>query len=725
MLTPSDHVSASKPVGPSQLTYPHSRKSDQSDELHGLRIADPYRWLEDLDSPETRAWVEAQNRVAFDFLAAIPARDRLRDRITKLWNYERYGAPFKKAGRYFYFKNDGLQNQSVLYTLSALDAEPRVLIDPNGLSADGTVSLSTLAVSEDGEFLAYGISASGSDWETWKIRRIATGEDLPDTLERIKFSSPVWAKDGSGIYYGRFDGQSKGQSKGPTDGVLEGGGGRGGDGAKLEDINRFQKLYFHRIGDAQAQDTLVYERPDQEEWGFSADLSEDGRYLFIIVWKGTDPMNLVFWKDLQDPEALVRELVPEFRAKFAPIGDDGKTFWFLTDWDAPRGRIVGMPLEHLDAKAWKEIVPQSEDTLEDVSVVGERLVAGYLHDAHSVVRTFSLEGAPLGEIALPGLGSAGGFSGERKDHETFFTFTGHTFPATVYRLDFAAGTTTLFRKPALDFDASAYETRQIFYAGKDGTRIPMFLVHRRGLVPDGDNPTYLYGYGGFGVSLTPSFSTGNLAWLELGGVLAVANIRGGGEYGEEWHQAGARANKQNCFDDFIAAAEWLVRERITRPARLAIGGGSNGGLLVGACMIQRPDLFGAALPAVGVMDLIRFHRFTIGWAWQSDYGNPDHPEDFKVLMAYSPLHNLKPGAAYPATLITTADHDDRVVPSHSFKFTAALQEAQGGSAPVLIRIETKAGHGAGKPTAKVIEEIADRWAFLVKVLGVEYLSGNG
>ena len=717
MLTPSGHVPASEPVDPVRLIYPASRKSDQVDELHGARVADPYRWLEDLDSPETQAWVESQNRVTFDFLAAIPARDRLRDRITKLWNYERYGAPFKKAGRYFYFKNDGLQNQSVLYTLSALDAEPRILIDPNTLSADGTVSLSTLSVSEDGEYLAYGVSASGSDWETWRLRKIATGEDLPDTLERIKFSSPVWAKDGSGIYYGRFDGGMGGGTGGRVEGE-----------AKLEDINRFQKLYFHRIGDAQAKDALVYERPDQEEWGFSADLSEDGRYLFIIVWKGTDPMNLVFWKDLRDADATVRELVPEFKAKYAPIGDDGKTFWFLTDWDAPRGRIVGMPLEHLhaniNAEAWKEIVPQAEDTLEDVSVVGDRLVAGYLHDAHSVVRTFSLEGAPLGEIALPGLGSAGGFSGERKDQETFFTFIGHTFPATIYRLDFAAGTTTLFRKPALDFDTSAYETRQVFYASKDGTRIPMFLVHRRGLAPDGNNPTYLYGYGGFGVSLTPSFSTGNLAWLELGGVLAIANIRGGGEYGEEWHQAGAKARKQNCFDDFIAAAEWLVKERITRPARLAIGGGSNGGLLVGACMIQRPDLFGAALPSVGVMDMIRFHRFTIGWAWQSDYGNPDNPEDFKVLMAYSPLHNLKAGTAYPATLITTADHDDRVVPSHSFKFAAALQaavaEAPAQAGPALIRIETKAGHGAGKPTAKVIEEIADRWAFLVKVLGVAY-----
>ena len=678
------------------LAYPSTRKTNQVDNLHGTRIADPYRWLEDLDSVETQAWVEAQNRVTFDFLAAIPERQRLRDRLTKLWNYERYGAPFKKGGRYFYFKNDGLQNQSVLYTLSALGAEPQVLIDPNTLSLDGTVSLTVLSVSEDGEYLAYGLSASGSDWENWRIRRISTGEDLPDQLSRIKFSSPVWAKDGSGFYYGRFD----------------------GDPTKLENINRFQKLYFHRLGDLQDQDALVYHRPDQEDWGFSPDLSEDGRFLFIVVWKGTDPMNLLFWKDLGDEQAPVRELVSDFHAKFSRIGDDGKTCWLHTDWDAPRGRILNIALDQMDSKDWQEIVPQSADTLEDVSLVGNRLVAEYLQDAHSVVRAFSFTGDPLGEIALPGLGTAGGFTGERQDQETFFTFTSFIFPTSVYRLDFVTGEINLFRKPTMDFEASDYETHQVFCESKDGTRIPIFLVHRRGLNLDGNNPTYLYGYGGFGISLTPNFSTANLPWLELGGVFAVANVRGGGEYGEEWHQAGAKGLKQNGFDDFIAAAEWLVHKGYTKPQRLAIGGGSNGGLLVAACMIQRPELFGAVLPAVGVMDMLRFHRFTIGWAWVSDYGSPEKPEDFRTLLTYSPLHNVKAGTRYPATLITTGDHDDRVVPSHSFKFAATLQPAQAGLVPILIRIETKAGHGAGKPMTKVIEESADRWAFLVKVLGI-------
>ncbi|MDB5047189.1 MAG: prolyl oligopeptidase, partial [Fibrobacteres bacterium] len=602
------------------------------------------------------------------------------------------------GGRYFFFKNDGLQNQSVLYTMTDLEETPRVLIDPNAFSADGTVALTTLGISEDGEYLVYGTSASGSDWETWRTRKVETGEDLPERLDRIKFSSPAWAKDGSGFFYGRFD----------------------GDPAKLEEVNRFQKLYFHRLGENQDRDALIYDRPDQSEWGFSPEVSDDGTTLIITVWKGTDPKNLVFWKDLRDANGPVKELVPEFRAKFGHFGDMGRTLWFLTDLDSPRGRILAIDLDRPEEKHWTELVPQGEDTLESVAAVGNRLVACYLRDAHSVVRLFSFQGGPMGEIALPGLGSVSGFTGERADMETFFGFTGFTIPAAVYRHDFTTGQYGLFRKPMLDFDASQFETEQVFYSGKDGARIPMFLVHKRGLVRDGNAPVYLYGYGGFNISLTPSFSVGSLPWLELGGVMAVANIRGGGEYGEEWHQAAIKERKQTGFDDFIAAAEWLIREKYTRSARLAIGGGSNGGLLVAACMVQRPDLFGAVLPAVGVLDMLRFHKFTIGWAWESDYGSPDRAEDFKTLLAYSPLHNLKPGIEYPATMITTADHDDRVVPSHSFKFAAALQAAQGGPAPTLIRIETKAGHGGGKPMTKVIEETADRWAFLVKVLGMEY-----
>lgn len=685
---------AARPFPP--FAYPPTRKSDQVDVLHGIPVADPYRWLEDLDSGETAAWVGAQNQATFGFLESIPARARIKERLTGLWNYERYGAPFRKGGRYFYFKNDGLQNQSVLYTLARLDDTPRILIDPNHLSPDGTVALSTLGVSEDGELLVYGTSASGSDWETWRVRKVATGEDLADSLDRIKFSSPAWAKDGSGFFYGRFD----------------------GDPAKLDEVNRFQKLYFHRLGDPQEHDALIYERPDQSEWGFTPEVSEDGNTLIISVWKGTDPKNLMFWKDLRDPGSEVKPLVSDFRAKFTHFGDMGRTLWFITDLDAPRGRVLSIDLDHPEEADWKALIAEEDETLESVAAVGGRLVAAYLRDAHAVVRMFSYAGAPMGEIGLPGLGTVGGFSGERGDMETFFTFTGFTFPAAIYRYDFTTESYALFRKPSLDFDASAFETSQVFYASKDGARVPMFLVHKRGLKRDGNAPVYLYGYGGFNISLTPSFSAGNLPWLEMGGVLAVANIRGGGEYGQAWHEAGIKERKQTVFDDFIAAAEWLIAQGYTRPARLAIGGGSNGGLLVGACMTQRPELFGAALPSVGVLDMLRFHKFTIGWAWESDYGSPDRAEDFKTLLAYSPLHNLKPGTAYPATLITTGDHDDRVVPCHSFKFAAALQAAQGGRAPALIRIETKAGHGGGKPMAKVIEETADRWAFLARVLGL-------
>ncbi len=679
--------------------YPPSRRSDQRDTLHGLEIADPYRWLEDLDSPETAAWVEAQNKVSFGFLEAIPARARLKERLTGLWNYERYGVPWRKGRHYFFFKNDGLQNQSVLYTMTSLAEEPTVLIDPNLLSQDGTVALATLGLSEDGELLTYGTSASGSDWESWRVRRVADRVDLDDKLERIKFSAPAWAKDGSGFYYGRFD----------------------GDPSKLDEVNRFQKLFFHRLGEAQEKDILVYDRPDQSEWGFSPEVSEDGKILIITVWKGTDPKNLVFWKDLTDPAAPVRELVPEFRAKFSHSGDLGRTFWFTTDLDAPRGRVLAIDLDRPEEQAWRELIPQSPDTLEGVHAVGNRLVASYLRDAHSVVRAYSLAGESIGEIALPGLGTVSGFSGQREHKESFFGFSGFTSPAAVWRHDFATGASEIFRAPRLDFDAAAYETSQVFYPGKDGTRIPMFLVHKLGLAKDGNAPVYLYGYGGFNINLTPSFSVGNLPWLEAGGVLAVANIRGGGEYGEEWHQAGILERKQTGFDDFIAAAEWLIAQKYTRPARLAIGGGSNGGLLVAACMVQRPELFGAVLPAVGVLDMLRFHKFTIGWAWESDYGSPDRAEEFRTLLAYSPLHNLKPGIAYPATMITTADHDDRVVPSHSFKFASALQAAVAGvpdAGPALIRIETKAGHGGGKPMSKVIEETADRWAFLMRVLGM-------
>ncbi|HIK10803.1 MAG TPA: S9 family peptidase [Oscillatoriaceae cyanobacterium M33_DOE_052] len=677
------------------IKYPDTFKVDQVDEYHGIKVPDPYRWLEDPDSEATRAWVEAQNQVTFPYLKAIPAREQIKQRLTNLWNYERYGIPFKEGTRYFYFKNDGLQNQSVLYVLDSPDAEPRVLLDPNLLSSDGTVALTATSISDDGNLMAYGISISGSDWQQWKVLDVETGENLPDEINWVKFSGVSWTKDGQGFFYSRYDEPD--------------------DKTKLEAVNYYQKLYYHRLSIPQSEDVLIYHRPDQKEWGFSGYVTEDGNYLIISVWLGTDPRNLLFYRDLTVPDAPVVELISEFTAEYSFIDNDGDLFWFRTDLDAPRGRLIGIDINTHDVK---EVIPEMAETLEGVGLVNNQFVASYLKDARSEIKIFDLSGVLVREVTLPGIGSAGGFGGKRSDTETFYSFTSFTTPATIYRYDMVTGESTVYRQPVVDFQPAEWETQQVFYTSKDGTRVPMFITHKKGIVLDGNNPTYLYGYGGFNVSLTPSFSVSKMVWLELGGVVAIPNLRGGGEYGEEWHQAGMKLNKQNVFDDFIAAAEWLIEQKWTSRGKLAIAGGSNGGLLVGACMTQRPDLFAAALPAVGVMDMLRFHKFTIGWAWCSDYGSPENAQEFQALYAYSPLHNLKPGTSYPATLISTADHDDRVVPAHSFKFAAALQAAQAGDAPVLIRIETKAGHGAGKPTAKLIEEIADELAFLVRVLGV-------
>jgi prolyl oligopeptidase len=680
----------------SPIVYPPSKKVDQVDDYHGIKVADPYRWLEDADSPETKAWIEAQNKVTFSFLESIPERAWLRERLTQLWNYEKFGVPFREGNKYFFTYNNGLQNQSVLYVGDTPnDPQARVLLDPNTLSSDGTVALTNYAVSDDGKLLAYGIATAGSDWNEWRVRNIETGEDLPDRLQWIKFSGASWTKDGKGFFYSRYDEPKEGNV--------------------LQSTNYYQKLYYHRVGTPQSADELVYERRDHKEWGFSGYVTDDGRYLGIVVTMGTSPKNLFFYKDLTDPEAKVVELISDFIADFTPVGNDGTTFYFRTDWEAPRGRLIAIDVTRPERANWREIIPQSRDTLEAVRWVGGRFIAMYLADAKTQVKVFDREGKFVQEIALPGIGTAVGFGGKPEATETFYAFTSFTQPTSIYRYDLTTGKSTLIRQPKLVFDPSAYVTQQVFYKSKDGTRIPMFIVHRKGLKRDGNNPTLLYGYGGFNISLTPAFSPARIAWLEMGGVLAIPNLRGGGEYGEEWHQAGIKLKKQNVFDDFIAAAEWLIQEKYTQSARLAIQGGSNGGLLVGACMTQRPELFGAALPAVGVLDMLRFNKFTIGWAWESDYGSPQNPEEFKALYAYSPLHNLKPGTCYPATLITTADHDDRVVPAHSFKFAAALQAAHKGDAPVLIRIETKAGHGAGKPTSKLIEEAADVWAFLVKV----------
>jgi len=687
------------PLSDTPLMYPASPLGDQVDEYHGEAIADPYRWLEDPTSEQSRAWIEAQNAVTFGYLSQISGRDRLQQRLTQLWNYEKYGIPFKQGDRYFYFKNDGLQNQSVLYTLPNLDAEPRILIDPNPLSADGTVALAGLALSEDGSRLAYGLSRSGSDWTEWHVRDVETGDDLGDHLQWVKFSGATWTHDHQGFYYGRFDEPN--------------------EQTQLEDLNYFQKLYYHRLGTPQSDDILVYHRPDQKEWMFGTQITEDGRYLLLYVSQSTKAENLLFYQDLSCPDAPIVELINDFEASFRVIDNEGDRLWLRTTLDAPRGRVIAVDLTNPGREHWQELIPQAPETLKGVGVLHHQFIASYLKDAHSQIKRFALDGAYLGDVALPGLGSVGGFGGKPADTETFYSFTSFTTPTTIYRYSLITGESTLFRQPAIAFNPADYETTQVFYPSKDGTRVPMFITHKKGLMLNGQNPTYLYGYGGFNISLTPSFSPSLMVWLELGGVYAMPNLRGGGEYGEEWHEAGTKLKKQNVFDDFIGAAEWLIAQGYTCSEKLAIAGGSNGGLLVGACMTQRPDLFGAALPAVGVLDMLRFHKFTIGWAWCSDYGSPENAEEFQALYAYSPLHNLKLGTAYPATLITTADHDDRVVPAHSFKFAAALQAAHQGNNPALIRIETKAGHGAGKPTTKQIEEAADKWAFLVQTLGVE------
>jgi prolyl oligopeptidase len=686
------------PATGTQLAYPVTKTVAQVDNYHGTSVADPYRWLEDANSAETKDWVQAQNKVTQAWLGQIPERAGIKQRLTKLWNYERFSVPFKEGGRYFINRNDGLQNQAVLYTMKSLKDTPRVLLDPNTLAADGTVALADYAVSPNGKLIAYGTAASGSDWNEWKIRDIDTGKDLEDHLKWVKFSSTAWTRDGKGFFYSRYDE--------PT------------EASKLAGINHFQKLYFHKVGTPQSADTLVYERKDQKEWMFGGDVSDDGRYLIITVSKDTSPKYHVYYKDLTRPNSPVVELINAFESSYEFVDNVGPVFMFKTDKNAPRSRIVSIDTRKPGSANWTEIVAESAETMVDASIVNKQLVVEYLSDARSMVKLFDLKGQFVREIALPGIGSASGFGGKRGDSETFYSFTGYTNPSTIYRLDMKTGKSSVFRQPKVDFDPAAYETRQQFYTSRDGTRVPMFIVSKKGLKLDGSNPTYLYGYGGFNASMTPAFSVANLAWMEMGGVYVVANLRGGGEYGEAWHEAGTKLKKQNVFDDFIGAAEWLIANKVTSPAKLAIGGGSNGGLLVGAAMTQRPELFGAAIPMVGVMDMLRFHKFTIGWAWTSDYGSSENADEFKALVKYSPLHNLKAGSCYPATMITTADHDDRVVPAHSFKFAAAAQAAQAGGAPIIIRIDVKAGHGAGKPTTKQIEEVADRWGFLARALNM-------
>ena len=684
-----------------KIEYPATKKVEQTDDYHGTKVSDPYRWLEDDNSAETKAWVKAENKVTFDYLNQIPERAKIKARLTELWNYEKYTAPSKQGNYYFYSKNDGLQNQSVLYVADSTTDKGRVLLDPNKLSTDGTIALSGLAISDDGKTMAYGLSGAGSDWQRWKFRNVATGEDLPDVLEDIKFSGASWTKDGRGVFYSRFP---------TTD-----------DQAKLTRVNYFQKLYYHRLGTPQSEDALVYERPDDKEMGIGGVVSEDGKYLIVIVTKGTAPMNMVYFKELDVKDAKITPIVAELEADYSFIGNDGATFYFRTDKNAPRGKVLKINVDQFlrrKTEPWREVIPETKETLEGANFINNQLVASYLKDAYTQIEIYDLNGKVVRRVELPGIGTAGGFGGKRYDTETFYSFSSYNAPPTIYRYDLKTNKSEIFRQSDVKFNPKDYEVKQIFYNSKDGTKIPMFIVHKKGLKLDGNNPTLLYAYGGFNISMTPGFSVSRVAWMEMGGVYAVANLRGGGEYGEEWHAAGTKLKKQNVFDDFIAAAEYLIKEKYTQPKKLAIQGGSNGGLLIGAVLNQRPDLYGAALPAVGVMDMLRFQKFTIGRAWTSDYGSSDNASEFAAIYKYSPLHNIKTGAKYPAVMVTTSDHDDRVVPAHSFKYAATLQAAQAGDAPVLIRIETNAGHGAGKPTAKVIEEQADIFGFLVKNLGM-------
>jgi prolyl oligopeptidase len=682
-----------------ELRYPAPRKVDQTDDYFGTTVSDPYRWMEDVDSPELKAWIDAENELTQSYLAQIPVRETMQRRLTELINFERYTPPARRGTRYFYSHNSGLQNQNVVYWQEGLDGEPKVLLDPNTFSKDGTVAISGISITDDGLLAAYSIADAGSDWVKWHVRNVTTGEDLPDLVEWSKFSGASWLKDGSGFFYQGYDAP---------------------EAEALKAANYFHKVMFHKLGTPQSEDKLIFDRPDDKELNLGAHVTDDGRYLLLHQSKGTSPNNEVAVKDLQDPSAPILRLIDTADATYAPIDNDGTLFWLLTTLDAPNGKVISIDLNNPGREHWKTVIPESTNKLSDISMVDNTFIANYLADAQSLVELRRLDGSLIKRLALPAIGTAYGFSGRREDTETFYQFSNFTTPGTTYRLDMKTHRSTIYRQPKLFFDPALYETRQIFATSKDGTRVPMFISHKKGLVLDGTAPTLLYAYGGFNISLMPEFAPSHVMWMEMGGVYAQASLRGGGEYGEAWHEAGTRVRKQNVFDDFISLAEWLIGHQYTSPAKLAISGGSNGGLLVAACELQRPDLFGAVVAQVGVMDMLRFDKFTIGWAWKEEYGSPSEDEaEFAAIYKYSPLHNIRPGVSYPATLITTADHDDRVYPAHSFKYAAALQAAQAGPKPILIRVETRAGHGAGMPLSKRIEATIDQYAFMARELQIQ------
>ena len=678
-----------------KVTYPETAKVDTVEDYFGTSIADPYRWLENDTSAETEAWVIEENAVTDAYLAQIPYREKVRERLEQIWDYPKFGVPFREGNYYFFFKNDGLQNQSVLYIKEGLDGEPEVLLDPNTFSEDGTVALSGLSVSRDARYVAYSIARSGSDWNEIHVMEIEGRNELPDMLNWVKFSGMSWEKDG--FYYSCYDEPVK--------------------GLEYSNKNEFHKVFYHHVGTPQAKDILIFQDPEYPQRNYGASVTEDERFLILYQSESTSG-NALYYKDLTLKNTRFKPLVTGFENDYTVIDNLGDQLLVVTNYKAPKKTLILMDPKHPEPGNWKVLIPEREDVLESIDLVGDKIVAEYMHKAASTALLFDYNGNQTGEIELPTVGTMAGFNGKKGDDIAFYGFTSYTFPTTIFKYDVAMNQSEVYIRPEIDFDPDKYEVKQVEYPSKDGTIITMFIVHQKDLVMNGNNPTLLYGYGGFNVSLTPGFSITRLAFIEQGGVYAVPNLRGGGEYGEEWHKAGTLERKQNVFDDFIAAAEYLMEEKYTSSEKLAIMGGSNGGLLVGACMTQRPELFKVAISAVGVLDMLRYHKFTIGWAWATDYGTSDTEEGFNYLIKYSPLHNIKDGVSYPATLVTTADHDDRVVPAHSFKFIARLQEANAGLNPVLVRIETKAGHGGGKPTSKVIEEYGDIWSFMFWNLGM-------
>lgn len=698
-------VAASLALGAQPLTYPKTRTVSHVDTYHGIQVPDPYRWLEDFASPEADAWVAEQNKLSFGYLGAIEGRQAIRDRIAGILNYPRQSMPGVEGGRYFYTTNTGTQDQDVLVWSESLGGKPKVLIDPNTLSKDGSISVAQTHLSHDGKLMAYSYSQGGSDWREFRIKDVATGKDLPDVIRWSKFGEIVWSKDNSGFYYSRYPEPKPGQ--------------------EMAAANLNKAIYYHKLGTPQSEDLPIYENPQQPTWFSSVSLSEDGRFLTLYESSLDSTNVMVYVKDLSKESHGFRPLFPKNDAIYSILGNDGETLYVQTNLDAPRYRIVKVRIDQPGPEHWVTVVPESKDLLESAALFGDRLFVSKMVDATSRTLIFDLEGKQLGEVQFPGPGTVSGFAGRRDASETFYTYTDMVTPTSVFRYDLKSGESSLVFKPEIDVDLSRFETKQVFYEAADGTRIPMFIAHKKGIELDGSNPTLLYGYGGFNSPQRPGYSSVRTVWLEMGGVMAIACVRGGGEYGTEWHDAGRKLRKQTTHEDFIAAAEWLQDQGYTSPAKTAVMGGSQGGMLVGSVITQRPELFGAALPQVGVMDMLRFNLFTIGYAWESDYGSPQNEAEFFALLGYSPYHNIRKGIEYPATLVMTADRDDRVVPAHSYKFAARMQAAQSGDSPILLRVSVQAGHGMSAALSKVFEEYADMWAFLKENLDFELPEGFG